>query len=110
MDQIKTKRAERISLASLLIGACTAPVWILLLLLNSKQEIPYILAIMLLLPLIASVAGIVLGIVGLVQSIRKPSRTKKGIVFSAIGIVLSSLTLCATAYFWLIVYAASAFA
>ncbi len=109
MDNM-TRRAECISLASLLIGVCTVPVWILLLLLNSAREIPHILPIMMILPLVASLAGIVLGIVGLVQSIRKPSRTKKGIVFSVIGTVLSILTLCATAYFWLIVYAASAFA
>lgn len=106
----KTKRAERISLASLLIGVCTAPVWIALLCLNSVQEIPYILAIMMLLPLVASLAGIVLGIIGLVKSLRVQPHTRKRIIFSVIGMVLSALMLCATAYFWLIVWAASAFA
>ncbi|MBQ5991313.1 MAG: hypothetical protein IJL62_02060 [Clostridia bacterium] len=106
----KTKRAEHISLAAMLIGICTALVWIALLWLNSVQEIPYVLAIMMLLPLVASIAGIVLGIVGLVKSLRVRPRTGKGIAFAVIGIVLSLLTLCATAYFWLIVWAASAFA
>jgi hypothetical protein len=104
------KRAEHISLEAMLIGVCTAPVWVALLCLNSVQEIPHILAIMMLLPLVASLAGIVLGIVGLVKSLRVQPHTRKGIIFSVIGMVLSLLTLCATAYFWLIVWAASAFA
>ena len=106
----KTKRAERISLASMLIGVCTAPVWILLVVLNGVLEIPYILTILKLLPLAASLAGIVFGIVGLVQSIRKRSRSKKGIVFSVIGIILNLLTLCATVLFWLLISAVSVFA
>jgi hypothetical protein len=106
----KIKRAERISLASMLIGVCTAPVWILLVVLNGVLEIPYILTIQKLLPLAASLAGIVLGIVGLIQSIRKRSRSKKGIVFSVIGIILNLLTLCATVLFRLLISAVSVFA
>ncbi len=106
----KTKRAERISLASMLIGVCTAPAWILLVVLNGVLEIPYILTILKFLPLAASLAGIVFGIVGLVQSIRKRSRSKKGIVFSVIGIILNLLTLCATVLFWLLISAVSVFA
>ena len=105
------KRKEGFSLASLLIGACTAPVWwVLVLLFNHAIPNAEPLPLLMIFPLIASLTGIVLGIIGLVKSLRETPRVKGGIVCSVIGIVLSVLTLIATALFWLLIYAVSAFA
>ena len=105
------KRTEGFSLASLLIGVCTAPVWWLLALFfahTTANTDP--LPLMMLLPFVAALAGIVLGIIGLVKSLKETPRVRSGIVCSVIGIALSALTLIATMLFWLLIYAASAFA
>lgn len=105
MDQIKTKRAERISLASLLIGVCIVPGWIMLVWFTNWFPNWDSLPVWMFAPLIASLAGLVLGVIGLIWSIRKQSRTVKGIVLSAIGVGLCLLSLCATALFWHLVFA-----
>ena len=105
MEDMKKNRAERISRAAFWIGVCIVPGWILLVWFTNWFPNWDSLPVWMFAPLIASLAGLVLGVIGLVLSIRKQSRTVKGIVFSAIGVGLCMLSLCAAALFWHLAFA-----
>ena len=100
------KSAERWSLASLLIALGTIPfgiglAWILSYA-NFNATLPFFLTL-----LIASLAGFVLGVIGLLKSMRKQSHTTKGIVLSSIGILLNVLVVCGTLLLWMVADAVS---
>ena len=90
MEGIKQQRTLGFSLASFIIGICFVPLWLLLMLL---PEVFWVYV-----PPIVALAGFVLGVIGLVLSIRKETRSVKGIVFASIGIVLSILAAAASFY------------
>ena len=100
------KSAERWSLASLLIGIGIIPVsfglaWILSFTSFDSSLLFFIVM------LAASLAGFVIGVIGLLKSMRKQSHTTKGIVLSSIGILLNVLILCGTLLIWMIADAVS---
>ena len=105
MENVKKNRAERIARTAFWIGVCIVPGWILLVWFTNWFPNWDSLPVWMFAPLIASLAGLVLGVIGLIWSIRKQSRTVKGIVLSAIGVGLCLLSLCATALFWHLVFA-----
>ena len=102
----KKKHAERLSLASLLIGGCIIPVWFLLLWALSYTNIDMKL-VFLVLPVVVTLIGMVLGVIGLLKSMHRESHTTKGIVLSSLGILLNVLVLCAAMLIWIVVDAVS---
>ena len=88
MEADKQQRALGFAVASFIIGICTVPLWILLMSLSEALWV-YIA------PIVA-LAGLVLGVIGLVMSIRRETRSVKGIVFASIGIVLNFFAAAAT--------------
>ena len=100
------RSAKRWSLASLLIALGTIPfgigvAWILSY--SSFDSSLFFFITM----LAVSLAGFVIGVIGLLKSIRKQSHTTKGIVLSSIGILLNVLILCGTLLVSMIVDAVS---
>lgn len=68
MEVIKQKQALGFSLVSFIIGICFVPLWLLL----SLTEVLWVCV-----PPIVALAGFVLGVIGLILSIRKETRSKK---------------------------------
>jgi len=102
MQYFKQQRALRFSRASLLIGMTAIPLWILLLILAVKVENDFTAALFLVLPLITALTGLTFGVIGLVQSIWAVSRTKRGIVFSIIGMIINLFVLCISVFVWIL--------
>lgn len=92
MQFAKQQRALNVSLVSFFIGIFILPLWSYLLFI-SKTLLIYA-------PPIITLVGFVLGVIGLVMSIRWETRTVKGIVFASIGIVLNFFA--AAASIWLL--------
>ena len=96
MKFFKQQRALGFARASLIIGICNLPtsLWFYtrdIFNMDGKFEILF-LGI-----LLAALAGLILGVIGLIGSIRKETRSKKGMVLASIGIVLNMvLTLVST--------------
>ena len=88
MEVIKQRRALGFSVAAFIIGICFVPIWLLLMSLSE--------ALWVYIPPIVALAGFVLGVIGLVMSIRRETRSVKGIVFASIGIVLNFFAAAAT--------------
>ena len=86
MKFFKQQRALGFSIASLIIGICFIPAWLLVLKLANDVGVWYLLFFGI--PL-AALAGLILGVIGLIGSIRKETRSKKGMVLASIGIVLN---------------------
>lgn len=103
MEAIKQRRALGFSLASLMIGICIIPTWFLSLATAYWREgtgANLLWGIFFFgMPLIA-LTGLVLGVIGLIGSIRKESHSTKGIALATIGIVLTlaeaAFTVCIT--------------
>ena len=91
---MQQKRAKRISLASLVIGLCIAPVWGLTAIVFDRHYVPYAGLISFAIPLFAAVTGTVLGVIGLIRSLGCAPRAKAGVVLGAIGTALNVLLLC----------------
>ena len=104
MEDMKKNRAERIARTAFWIGVCIVPGWILLVWFTNWFPNWDSLPVWMFAPLIASLAGLVLGVIGLVLSIRKQSRTRKGIVLSSIGIGFCQLSLCVAALLRIAIY------
>ena len=84
MQVFKQQRALNFAVISFFIGICAVPLWFLFILLAETLWV-YV-------PLIAALAGFVLGVIGLVLSIRKETRSVKGIAFASIGTVLNVIS------------------
>ena len=95
MEHLKRKRAERFALLSFLIGIAAAAAWIPLLWLASDTASAFVHAVFLIGMPILSLVGLVLGVIGLVKSVRAETRSTKGIVFALIGIVLNLIVTAA---------------
>ena len=103
MKFFKQKRALGFSRASLIIGICIIPAWFLSLAAAYWSEgtgTDLLWGIFFVgMPLVA-LAGLILGVIGLIGSIRKESHSTKGIVLASIGIVLTlaetAFTVCVT--------------
>ena len=102
MNDLKRIRAERISLISMIIGIAAALLWIPLLWLASDMASDFVQAIFVYGYPALSVAGLTLGVIGLVLSARKEMRSTKGVVFAVIGIVLNLLALAASGWLLLL--------
>ena len=87
MQVFKQQRALNFAVISFFIGICAVPLWFLFILLAETLWV-YV-------PLIAALAGFVLGVIGLVLSIRKETRSVNGIVFASIGMVLNCFSAAA---------------
>lgn len=96
MKFFKQQRALGFSIASLIIGICNLPtsLWFYTRDIFNMDGKPEILFLGILL---VALAGLIFGVIGLIGSIRKETRSKKGIVFASIGIVLSIVVLFLTA-------------
>ena len=89
MKRSEQTRALRFGLVSLLVGIALIPLWVLLLWLAADTDSGIVKALFLYgLPAV-SAAGLALGVIGLIGSVRKTTRNKKGIAFAAIGIALN---------------------
>ena len=98
MNDLKRIRAERISLISMIVGIAAASLWIPLLWLVSDMASDFVQAIFVYGYPVLSIAGLTLGVIGLVMSVRKETRSRKGVVFAVIGIVLNLLALAASGW------------
>ena len=98
MNDLKRIRAERISLISMIIGIAAAVLWIPLLWLISDMASDFVQAIFLFGYPALSIAGLTLGVIGLVMSARKETRSRRCVVFAVIGIVLNLLALAASGW------------
>ena len=98
MNDLKRIRAERISLISMIVGIAAAILWIPLLWLVSDMASDFVQAIFVYGYPVLSIAGLTLGVIGLVMSVRKETRSRKGVVFAVIGIVLNLLALAASGW------------
>ena len=83
------KRAEGLSLVSMILGICIIPAFLLTMAVTFAMQSQTSGLMMLILPLIFGIAGLAFGVPGLVKSIRSKPRTKKGVVFAVIGIGIS---------------------
>ena len=92
MQFFKQRRALGFSRASLMIGICIIPAWFLSLAVAYWSEgtgTDLLWGIFFVgMPLVA-LAGLILGVIGLIGSIRKESHSTKGIVLASIGIALT---------------------
>lgn len=102
MNDLKQKRAECLSLISMIIGIAAALLWIPLLWLLSDAASDFVQAIFLFGMPVLSIAGLTLGVIGLVMSARKETRSRRGVVFAVIGIVLNLLVLAVSAWLLLL--------
>lgn len=102
MNDLKRIRAERISLISMIIGIAAALLWIPLLWLISDMASDFVQAIFVYGYPVLSIAGLTLGVIGLVMSVRSEPRSTKGVVFAVIGIVLNLLALAASGWLLLL--------
>lgn len=102
MNDLKRIRAERISLISMTVGIAAALLWIPLLWLASDLASDFMQAIFVYGYPALSIAGLTLGVIGLVMSVRAEPHSKKGVVFAVIGIVLCLLALAASAWLLLL--------
>ena len=102
MNDLKRVRAERISLISMIVGIAAAVLWIPLLWLVSDMASDFVQAIFVYGYPVLSIAGLTLGVIGLVMSARKETRNTKGVVFAVIGIVLNLLALAASGWLLLL--------
>ena len=98
MNELKRIRAERVSLISMIVGIAAALLWIPLLWLVSDMASDFVQAIFLFGYPALSIAGLTLGVIGLVMSARKETRSRKGVAFAVIGIVLNLLALAASGW------------
>ena len=98
MNDLKCIRAERISLISMIVGIVAVLLWIPLLWLISDMASDFVQAIFVYGYPVLSIAGLTLGVIGLVMSVRKETRSRKGVVFAVIGIVLNLLALAASGW------------
>ena len=91
---LQQKHAMRLSIASLLIGICTVPGYVLLVIvLAAMVDSLDLLAFMSeLIIAIVSFAGLLLGIIALIKSIHVKLRTKECVTFSVLGIINCSLS------------------
>ena len=96
MEDMKKNRAERIARTAFWIGVCVLPIWPLMFYMEFI-ELSFAVTVV-------SLVGLVLGVIGLVLSIRKQSRTRKGIVLSSIGIGFCQLSLCVAALLRIAIY------
>jgi len=100
MQFFKQQRALGFALASLIIGICFIPAWFFSLAAAYWSEgagTDLLWGIFFVGMPLAALAGLVLGVIGLIGSIRKESRTPKAIVFASIGIALTILETAFTA-------------
>ena len=98
----KQRSAKRMSLISMIIGIAAAILWIPLLWLASDLASDFVQAIFVYGYPVLSIAGLTLGVIGLVLSARKETRSMKGVVFAVIGIVLNLLVLAVSAWLLLL--------
>ena len=98
MNDLKRIRAERISLISMIVGIAAAVLWIPLLWLLSDAASDFMQAIFLFGYPALSIAGLTLGVIGLVMSARKETRSRRCVVFAVIGIVLNLLALAVSGW------------
>lgn len=98
MNDLKRIRAERLSLISMIVGIAAALLWIPLLWLASDLTSDFMQAIFVYGYPAFSIAGLTLGIIGLIKSARLNPRSTKGVVFAVIGIVLCLLALAASGW------------
>lgn len=98
----KQRSAKRMSLISMIIGIAAATLWNPLLWLVSDLTSDFVQAIFVYGYPVLSIAGLTLGVIGLVLSARKETRSKKGVVFAVIGMVLCLLALAASAWLLLL--------
>ncbi|MBQ6234852.1 MAG: hypothetical protein IJK54_02970 [Clostridia bacterium] len=98
MNDLKRIRAERISLISMIVGIAAALSWIPLLWFASDLASDFVQAIFVYGYPVLSIAGLTLGIIGLIKSARLNPRSTKGVVFAVIGIVLCLLALAASGW------------
>lgn len=101
-NELKCIRAERISLISMIVGIAAATLWNPLLWLVSDLASDFLQAIFVYGYPVLSIAGLTLGVIGLVLSARRETRNRKGVVFAVIGMVLCLLALAASAWLLLL--------
>ena len=99
MKFFKQQRALGFARASLIIGICIVPAWFLSLAISywgERMGADRLWGILFFGMPLAALTGLVLGVIGLIGSIRKESHSTKGIVFASIGIVLNFFAAAAT--------------
>lgn len=92
MQFFKQQRALGFARASLIIGICIVPAWFLSLAISywgERMGADLLWGILFFGMPLAALTGLVLGVIGLIGSIRKESHSTKGIVFASIGIALT---------------------
>ena len=102
MNDLKRIRAERISLISMIIGIAAALLWIPLLWLISDIPSDFMRVIFVYGFPVLTITGITLGVIGLVMSARKATRSRRGVLFAVIGIVLNLLALAVSGWLLLL--------
>ena len=97
MQFFKQQRALGFARASLIIGICIIPAYLPVAFCGAMFQLYALRWVLYAFP-IAAITGLVLGVIGLTGSIRKESRSTKGIVLATIGIALTlaeaAITVC----------------